>query len=81
MKEGKPKVTRLINELITEAYFEHGRTLSEITLAITERSGELYYSNQVSGIVLVMVREGKLSRLMDLSESIYVYTEGSICPK
>ncbi|MBW4888264.1 hypothetical protein KXQ82_00990 [Mucilaginibacter sp. HMF5004] len=73
MAKKTPKVTRLINGLIENDYFKTNRSLADITNAIVEQSGEVFYTNQVSGIILVMVRQGKLIRSKDETTKMYAY--------
>jgi len=79
VRKKSPKVQSHINRLILNGYFEKCRTLPEITAKIIEDSGEKYYTNQVSGIILVLVRQNKLSRAIS-PNGMYVYSEGSVCP-
>jgi hypothetical protein len=71
----KSGLTKIINQELQAGFFETPLTLGEITEQLAEKYESKFYTYQTSGILLGLIKKGKLIRQAAESNGKFVYSK------
>jgi hypothetical protein len=71
----QPGATKILNLLVNTDYFDIPRSISDITDYCNKNHTGIFYTYQVSGIVLGLMKKNKLIRYTSNETNRYVYTK------
>jgi hypothetical protein len=75
----KPKkngTTKILNRLLESYFFDTAKSINELAVFCNTHYGGPFYTNQLSGLLLGMVKKGTLLRTINPETNRYVYN----CP-
>jgi hypothetical protein len=65
--------TRAINKLLSEDFFSEPRTIGEITNTLSETNNSDFQTSEISGVLLKLTKDNKLTRFRNELGNRYLY--------